>query len=138
MTARPDHRHHTISDIVSAVYCEQKMIFDRTYGIRENDDVRAWREDGITQHKHFERAARRGQDRRCFIATAVYGPEAPETRFLRAWRDRKLMPTRPGRALVRTYYLVSPLLLPLLSRHARLARLVRGALDRLVRFLEDK
>lgn len=130
-------RRHTISDIVATVYCEQKTVFDRERGRIESRDVRAKREDGIAQHKRFENEGRRsaGQDRRCFIATAVYGPDAAETDFLRAWRDRALMPSMTGRAAVRIYYSVSPLLLPVLERHARLARAVRVMLDRLVRFL---
>lgn len=137
MTAKPGVKRHTITDIVATVYCEQKAVFDRERGRIESRDVRAKREDGIAQHKRFEHAGRRsaGQDRRCFIATAVYGPDAAETDFLRTWRDRALMPSMAGRAAVFLYYRVSPLLLPILERHTRLAHAVRALLDRLVRFL---
>ena len=129
------NKHYTITEIVSAVYCEQKMILDRTHGAIELDAVRVKREAGIAQHKNFEDAGRRGRDSRCFIATAVYGPDATETNFLRAWRDRALMPTRTGRLLVRAYYRFSPLLLPVLPRHAWLKRLTKAFLDRVAAFL---
>ena len=45
----------------------------------------------------------------CFVATATYGdPDAPELHILRTWRDKHLLPTSTGRALVRFYYAVSP------------------------------
>lgn len=137
MATRPGVKRHTITDIVATVYCEQKAVFDRERGRIESREVRAKREDGIAQHKRFENEGRRsaGQDRRCFIATAVYGQDAAETNFLRAWRDRTLMPSMTGRAAVRLYYRVSPMLLPALARHTRLARAIRAMLDRLVRFL---
>lgn len=139
MAARQGRENcNTISDVVSTVYCEQKAVFDREYGKNESSDVRAKREDGIIQHKRFEKQGRKAQDRRCFIATAVYGPDAVETNFLRAWRDRVLMPSIPGRLLVRLYYRTSPLLLPAMERHVGLAGVVRSILDRFVRFLGAK
>lgn len=138
MATRPGVKRHTITDIVATVYCEQKAVFDRERGRIESRDVRAKREEGIAQHKRFEDEGRRSaghQDRRCFIATAVYGQDAAETNFLRAWRDRALMPSRAGRVAVHLYYGVSPMLLPALERHAKLARVIRAMLDRLVRFL---
>lgn len=74
----------------------------------------------------------------CFIATAVYGRDAPETNALRAWRDRALMPSLPGRTLVRCYYQLSPRFLPLLQRSERFAAIVRAALDRLVHWIEQR
>lgn len=135
MAYRPGVKRHTITDIVASVYCEQKTVFDRERGRVESSDMRAKREHGIEQHKKFDRNARRGSKSPCFIATAVYGTDAPETEFLRAWRDKALMPSGLGRALVWLYYRVSPLLVPMLLRHARLASLTRSVLSRVVRFL---
>ncbi len=44
----------------------------------------------------------------CFIATAVFGPEAPELEGLRAIRDGVLARSGPGRRIVRLYYRLSP------------------------------
>lgn len=143
MPPKQTPKHLTVTEIVSAVYCEQKMICDIERGRSETREVRAKREDGISRHKRFEAEGRRSQgrrtqDRRCFIATAVYGPDAFETDFLRGWRDSVLLPTRFGRIFVRIYYLVSPRLVPMLERHTRLASAVRTVLGRLVRLLEGR
>lgn len=53
---------------------------------------------------------------KCFIATAVYGDtNAPEVRLLRRFRDEFLLPFLPGRLLVSTYYLVSPMMITLVQ-----------------------
>lgn len=68
-------------------------------------------------------------DRRCFIATAIYGPDAWQTNALRSWRDTCLLPHGLGRALTRTYYCVSPALVRLMHYCPWLARLIRRPLD---------
>ncbi|MDR1037341.1 MAG: hypothetical protein LBT40_12475 [Deltaproteobacteria bacterium] len=79
---------------------------------------------------------RRAKDLRCYVATAVYGdPLAPEVAAWRRFRDRKLMPHLPGRALVRAYYALSPRLAELLSGTPALNRLARRALDALAAIL---
>lgn len=70
----------SITEIVSVAYCEQKVIFDIERGRSETREVRLKREDGISRHKRFEAEGRRSQDRRCFIATAIWRngkPTAP-------------------------------------------------------------
>ncbi len=50
----------------------------------------------------------------CFVATAVYGGvDHPDVRLLRAFRDEVLSSSAPGRALVRLYYAISPILVSL-------------------------
>ncbi|MEG6505745.1 PulJ/GspJ family protein [Nitratidesulfovibrio sp. 1201_IL3209] len=54
----------------------------------------------------------------CFIATAAYGDiDHPVVTTLREFRDKRLLPHAPGRAMVQAYYAVGP----------HLARLVEGA-----------
>jgi hypothetical protein len=65
----------------------------------------------------------------CFIATAIYGADAPETNALRVWRDKRLLPTMTGRALVSCYYVVSPCVAKFLKRNKQSAAIVRTALD---------
>jgi hypothetical protein len=65
----------------------------------------------------------------CFIATAAYGsPLAHEVSALRRVRDRDLLSTEPGRALVAAYYAWSPYAASVMERHAWLKPLVRAAL----------
>lgn len=72
----------------------------------------------------------------CFIATAIYGMEAPETRALRAWRDNSLLQSPMGRCAVFAYYKISPGLVPVIKRNLWLPKLVRFLLDRLVNFIQ--
>jgi hypothetical protein len=45
----------------------------------------------------------------CFVATVVYGDEDHiDVRLLREWRNRTLVPSRIGRALIRVYWIVGP------------------------------
>lgn len=130
-------KYHTITDIVETVYCEQKVLFDRERGDARPLDVRAKAAAGTFEHLRFqvEGQTRAAIDRRCFIATAIYGADAPETNFLRAWRDRVLMPATAGRLFVRTYYATSPALVPLLCRSRGAATAVRAALNALLAVL---
>lgn len=124
-------RYHSISNIVATVYCEQQAIFDRERGEVRTMGIRVKAAAGTFEHKRFELEGktRAAVDRRCFIASAVYGIDAPETNDFRAWRDRVLMHSRLGRTFVRIYYVVSPHLLPLLERSAIATAVVRRALN---------
>lgn len=147
-------KRHTVSDIVAAVYCEQKLVFDKRHGKARSADIERKAAAGTFEHLRFQwegytrnpgrLLAKLGQERpgwrpqpkpdsRCFIASQVYGPLGAETDALRAWRDRALMPSRAGRAFVALYYAVSPALVWLLKRSPRLTSAVRRALDGVVK-----
>lgn len=127
-------RYHSISQIVATVYCERQALLDREHGQARPLDVRLKVAAGKFEHKRFELEGktRAAVDRRCFIATAVYGADAPQTECLRAWRDRVLMPSWAGRSLVRGYYAVSPALVALLAGRGWATAQVRKCLDAVV------
>jgi hypothetical protein len=65
----------------------------------------------------------------CFIATAAYGtPMAEEIQILREFRDEYLLTNPVGRALVDTYYRVSPPIAEFITEHPSLKPIVRAGL----------
>jgi ribosomal protein L7/L12 len=59
---------------------------------------------------------------KCFVATAVFeDEEAPEVQILRHWRDTRLSLHVSGRAFIRAYAVVGPML-AVIPRHSRLAQ----------------
>lgn len=75
---------------------------------------------------------------KCFVATSLLDVTEPETHVaLRAFRDRVLMESRPGRWFVRAYYRVGPVIAAVLDRAPGWVRTVCGrALDRLASFMK--
>lgn len=70
-----------------------------------------------------------GKDSRCFIATAAFGSDmAPEVAALRRWRDTRLQPSAFGRAIIRTYYRISPPIARWVEGDERTRALVRRAI----------
>lgn len=127
-------RYHSITDIVATVYCEQKAVYDQERGDARPLNVRVKAATGTFEHLRFQVEGQTSQivDKRCFIATQVYGGEAWQTNALRAWRDRVLMPRAAGRAAVRLYYAISPGIARVLARWPAATSLVRHALDRIL------
>ncbi len=65
----------------------------------------------------------------CFIATAAYGSYLhPFVKVLRAFRDKVLLVSPPGRSFVKWYYSVSPPIADVIARHNALKAAVRIAL----------
>ena len=65
----------------------------------------------------------------CFIATAAYGSEtAKELDTLRAFRDKVLLKSEPGKWFVDTYYKFSPPLAEFITDHEEVRTFVRERL----------
>ncbi len=122
----------TISDVVDAGYCQRKAWLDAKFGrAPAPQQVQELADRGAQIHKRYER---RG-DARCFVASCIYGIDAPETNALRAFRDRVLAPRATGRCFVRAYYFLGPLLVKLIRAIPALRVPVKKALDLLVKNL---
>lgn len=115
----PADGYLAVNEIVNTVFCEQQAVFIWQYGKKTTAQQQRRLERGIIEHKRFEAAGRTLQkqetDRRCFIASYVFGGNAPETSFLRQWRDNQLLLYWFGPSLVRLYYLLSPTLVKCFS-----------------------
>jgi len=74
----------------------------------------------------------------CFIATATYGtPLHPKLNILRDFRDEYLSKTSVGRALIKTYYKISPPFAKLISKSSKLRTLSKKILNPLVSIVEE-
>lgn len=137
-------RYVSATDLANMFVCERRVLLQARYGPRNDPCVRRNAEHGELRHSSFHQDAMRRVpglltsepvDKRCFIASAVFGPNATETIALRRFRDRVLLPRAIGRVLVQAYYFVSPAIARCLSRHCSLRRLCSIVLSALVRRL---
>ena len=116
-------------------YCETKIVLEARLGDKATQEQAQARVRGRVAHERFDRVVRaahnrpRAQDRRCFIASCVYGVDDARTEQLRQFRDRVLAPVASGRALITVYYAVSPWVVRLLERSPRLKGLAYKAVD---------
>lgn len=122
----------TVSEVAGLLYCERKAYYDRAYGKKTTSQAGKRAKEGEIAHLRFAEEGAKRQDKRCFIASAVYGPDAIQTRRLRHWRDQTLMCNAPGRLVVQAYYLVSPPIAEILARSPHLSAAMRRMLDTLV------
>jgi len=75
----------------------------------------------------------------CFIATATYGDALhPNVVALRQFRDQILVRSLLGRLAIRTYYMVSPRLVPFVEKNPRLRRRIREILDAFVDTMKER
>lgn len=75
----------------------------------------------------------------CFVATATYQDAfAPEVVVLRSYRDEVLQYNVFGRAFIRVYYRVGPVLAIPVKRSARLRSYAKACLDMITRRLDTQ
>ena len=102
------------------------------------DDIAAYRKAVVPESSSVDKMSFAG----CFIATATYGsPMEKEVYFFRQFRNNYLASTRPGRALMRAYYKLSPPLAQVIHKNENLRKLTRILLQPLLdasKYLEMK
>lgn len=75
----------------------------------------------------------------CYIATAAYGSyDCPQVWTLRRYRDCSLAKTAWGRAFIKTYYAISPLIVERFGDSASFNRAARRILDKFVESCRKK
>lgn len=75
----------------------------------------------------------------CYVATCVYGSyDCPEVWTLRRFRDYYLSKTWYGRAFIKLYYSVSPLIVKLFGKFVLFKKLWKPILDKMVISLNEK
>lgn len=140
-TYRPKQRSVSISNLAEMGFCERKAMLKARYGDRDTAVSARRRKEGTRDHQEFDRQvtahhnAEVGRDKRCFIASAVYGISDPRTDELRQFRDEVLASSGVGRRLVRLYYAVSPTAAAWIERRESAAVVVKRVLDLLRGFI---
>jgi hypothetical protein len=75
----------------------------------------------------------------CYVATAVYGDyDCPEVWTLRRYRDYTLAKNMLGRAFIRSYYFISPMLVKCFGETRWFKNFWKSKLDRMVAKLHRK
>lgn len=120
------------TELAEMGFCEKRVQLAYIYGEQATPEQRQAMARGQEAHQRYlEEGLAATSDRRCFVATFVFGPEARETQVLRAYRDTVLLHRRWGRALVAAYYRVAPTGCCIMERSPRIVIRVR----RLLRFV---
>lgn len=123
-------------------FCEKRVQLVHRHGERLTVEQLRSVDRGRKAHDRFYReglaaaAATTSADRRCFVATCLYGDKAWQTETLRRFRDQILVRYQLGRRMVAVYYAVAPDMCRLLVWLPWLrppARAIVGALVRVVR-----
>lgn len=74
---------------------------------------------------------------KCFIASAVFGPQADQVFTLRRWKDEKLATSWLGRHFIATYYAISPSVAVFLIQFPWFKRFFQFPLNALSRCLQS-
>jgi hypothetical protein len=124
-----------VSDLAEVATCERRVYLKAHLGERTTPEQRIAKTRGTLLHdRAFKQRtpSDKSQDRRCFVASAVYGQDAWQTNVLRDFRDEQLMPRPLGRIFVRTYYALSPAVADLAKKVPVVAKAARSVLNPIV------
>ncbi len=130
---RDQHLHVSASELASMGACEMRIVLEHRHGRRLSEAQRLAVARGLKLHAEFlaqAQTADRPRSGRCFIASHVFGPDAPETQALRAYRDRVLRASAAGRMFILCYYRLAPGCCRWLARFPLLCTLLRTLLRR--------
>lgn len=87
------------------------------------------RQRGDQKHEILNRKA---EDKRCYVATHLYGIHDERTVLLRAFRDSQLKSSVPGQLFIVAYYKISPALVVVAKRWPMLDRVLKSMVDAVV------
>lgn len=119
-------------------FCEKRILLAHLHGELTTPLGRRRIRRGRAAHRQYyeQGLAAASSDRRCFIATCVFGESAPQTQVLREFRDAVLLRGCLGRLLVTVYYMGAPAACVALQRSDILLRVTRLLLEAIVARLQ--
>ena len=85
---------------------------------------------GNLKHEQFNRQI--STDKRCYVASYLYGMEDQRTETLRQFRDNTLDNMPGGRILIAVYYRLSPMVIEISKKSSWVELVLRRIVDRLV------
>lgn len=114
-----------VTQLINITKCENQTMLNLVYKPKQDKEMRARQKEGIQAHKQFENLnnkysnntekvvhqMNKRSDKRCYIATAIFGNNSEETILLRKWRDENLSTNYLGKIFIKAYYKLSPYLL---------------------------
>jgi hypothetical protein len=119
-------RQISATELAKMGKCDRQVYLDHHHG-EDTSLTATYIKRGNQEHEQFNRQLS-GKDKRCFIATAVFGIDAIETNILRQFRDEHLMPYSPGRIFTSLYYRTSPYVVILIEKYPVLMIPIRAVL----------
>lgn len=121
------------SDVGRAAYCPHYLELKKQ-GAKPSKQAIAARAQGEVSHDALNRQA---EDKRCFIASHLYGIDDARTNILRNYRDEKLANKYLGELFIQTYYVLSPALVSISRRIPFLDRILKQIVDHIVSRLQE-
>lgn len=112
----------------------------RPHHVMSSETVRKYIKTDKCKNKAIFESAHltlRSTMKKCFIASAVYGPDSFEVSVLQKYRDQKLSKYYLGKTFIKFYYFISPYLLKVMIRSEYLTGLARKKLDKIVRKISE-
>lgn len=117
------------SDVGRSEFCPNSVAL-KYAGAKPSQRALAAQDRGNLKHEQFNRQI--STDKRCYVASYLYGVEDPRTETLRQFRDTTLQCSPGGRILIAFYYWLSPVVIKISKRASWIDRLLRRIVDRLV------
>ena len=137
----------SVKELAEMGFCEKRVLLAHLHRQRLTLAQRCSIERGRQAHQQYYREglaafSATAADRRCFVATCLYGDAAWQTETLRRFRDEVLRQYQLGRWVIAAYYAFAPGICWLLARQPWLqpqARALVGMPVRIVRrFVEGR
>lgn len=124
-------RQVSATELAKMGKCERQVYLDHQHG-EDTSLTEKFIKRGNQEHEEFNRRLS-GKDKRCFIATAVFGIDAIETNILRQFRDEHLMPYKYGQIFTALYYKISPYVVSIIEKYPIVMIPIRILLRGLIR-----
>ncbi len=123
------------SDVGRSEFCPNSVAL-KYAGTKPSRRAVAAQDRGHLKHEQFNRKI--STDKRCYVASYLYGMEDQRTETLRRFRDNALQCSPGGRILIAVYYRLSPMVIEISKRSSWVDLVLRRIVDRLVLRAEQR